>query len=68
MYEFDFTFRNTTPDELLSYVVIDGKGSVIFRRRKVAEHKLRRFLLSGFLPNTIDVIHAGVNFTALKIG
>ena len=34
---------------------------------EVAEHKLCRFFIGCFLPNTVDVIDAGVDFTALKI-
>ena len=53
--------------QLLPDVVIDGKCAVILRRGKVTEHKLCRFLVGIFFPYSIDVIDAGIDFTALKI-
>jgi len=67
VYELHFTFRNTSLNQLLSDVVIDGKCAVILRRGKVTEHKLCRFLVGIFFPYPIDVIDAGIDFTALKI-
>ena len=59
--------RNTTGYQFLPHIVIDIESTVIFRGGKVTEHKLCRFGIGVFLPDTVHIIHAGIDFTVWVI-
>ena len=59
--------RNTTGYQFLPHIVVDIESTVIFRSRKVAEHKLCRFGIGVFLPDTVHIIHAGVDLAVFKV-
>ena len=64
----DFRFGNTTLDQLLSYIRVDGKLACTLWSGEVAKKKLRQFFIAVFLPYTEHLVHAGVDFTAFFIG
>ena len=64
----DFRFRNTTLNQLLSYIRINGKFACALWSREVAKEKLRQLFIAVFLPYTEHLVHAGVDFTAFFIG
>ena len=68
MDKLDFRFGNTTLNQLLSYIRIDGKFASSLWSRKVAKEKLRQPFIAVFLPYTINLIHTGVDFAAFFIG
>ena len=59
--------RDTTGYQFLPHIVIDIESTVIFRGGQVAEHKLCRFGIGVFLPDTVHIIHAGIDFTVWVI-
>ena len=60
--------RNATLGKFPPNIVINIKATVIFRGGEVGEHKLRCFRVGVFLPDTIDIVHAGVNLAVWVIG
>ena len=67
MNKSDFFGRYAALYELRANIVIHVEVAVILRGRKVAEHKLSRFLIRIALPNIVDIFHAYVDLTAFKI-
>ena len=60
--------RNTTGYQFLPHIVVDIESTIIFRGGgQVAEHKLCRFGIGVFLPDTVHIIHTGIDFTVWVI-
>ena len=64
----NFRFGNTTLDQLLSYIRVDGKLACTLWSGEVAKEELRQFFITVFLPYTEHLVYAGVDFTAFLIG
>ena len=58
----DLFFRDAFFHQLFTNIIIDIKGTVALRGRKVAEAELRQAVLRCFLPDTEHVLHTAVHF------
>ena len=63
----DLIFGDSSVDQLLADVRVDGKLALTFRSRQVTEQKLCRVLLSSFIPYPIHIIYTSVDLTAVII-
>ena len=58
--ELDFASRHTGGNQFLANVVIDVEIAIVFRRREVAEQKLRQLLVFAIFPDLQHVLNAYV--------
>ena len=54
-------------DQFLPHIVIDIESAVIFRSGQVAEYKLCRLCIGMFRPDTVHIVHAGIDLTVWVI-
>ena len=64
----NFFRRHTVCNQLGFDIIIDIKGSIIFRCAEVAEHQLGQFISLTVLPDTQDISHASIELAVRIIG
>ncbi|MPN54563.1 hypothetical protein SDC9_202234 [bioreactor metagenome] len=67
MDEIDLLHRDAALHKLCFEVVVHIKASIVMRRGKIAEYKLRQPLLPVLLPYPINLIHADVDLAFLAV-